>query len=302
MTGDFNTPSALDWTPAVDAVRGDVHYPVPWPVTRALARAGFTDTYRAVAPRPGRDARHHVDVRLPVPAPRGERGHRPDRLRPGLAGVQVARQRDRRPAGHAATSPTRSTPTPPTTAPSSRPSASRPPSPRAVRLGPERRVVRGDAIAVRYAAPRGEGTDTAARSCAPARPAARRDHDLPPQEASFFGASASAPAALRARPLRRAARHARATASCRAARSGWSRAGARPTRAPRRAGPRGRADPRGVAQRARLPPRLGRHLEGRRQRPLQRLPDVRLHRRDSRRPTTIAGDRRRSRPAATSCG
>jgi len=52
MTGDFNTPSALDWTPAVDAVRGDVHYPVPWPVTRAVARAGFTDTYRAVHPDP----------------------------------------------------------------------------------------------------------------------------------------------------------------------------------------------------------------------------------------------------------
>src|ERR1700750_2362424 len=48
MTGDFNTPSALDWPPAADAVRADVHYPVPWPVTRAVVRAGFTDTYRAV--------------------------------------------------------------------------------------------------------------------------------------------------------------------------------------------------------------------------------------------------------------
>ena len=52
MTGDFNTPSHLDWTPAVDAVRADVRYPVAWPVTLALQRAGFRDTYRAVHPDP----------------------------------------------------------------------------------------------------------------------------------------------------------------------------------------------------------------------------------------------------------
>src|SRR4051812_40746739 len=40
MTGDFNTPSHLDWAA------------VPWPVTRAVERAGFRDTYRVVHPDP----------------------------------------------------------------------------------------------------------------------------------------------------------------------------------------------------------------------------------------------------------
>src|SRR4051812_2651468 len=52
MTGDFNTPSHLDWTPAVAAVRPDVRYPAAWPVTRALASAGFQDTYRVAHPDP----------------------------------------------------------------------------------------------------------------------------------------------------------------------------------------------------------------------------------------------------------
>ena len=41
LTGDFNSPSHLDWTPAVDAVREEVRYPVVWPVSAALADAGF---------------------------------------------------------------------------------------------------------------------------------------------------------------------------------------------------------------------------------------------------------------------
>jgi endonuclease/exonuclease/phosphatase family metal-dependent hydrolase len=52
LTGDFNSPSHLDWTPAVDAVRGDVRYPVVWPVSKALADAGFRDSYREVHPDP----------------------------------------------------------------------------------------------------------------------------------------------------------------------------------------------------------------------------------------------------------
>src|SRR5262245_12167336 len=39
LTGDFNSPSHLDWTPAVDAVRADVPYPVVWPASKALADA-----------------------------------------------------------------------------------------------------------------------------------------------------------------------------------------------------------------------------------------------------------------------
>ena len=71
MTGDFNTPSHLDWTPAVDGrPRRTVHYPVPWPVTSAVAAAGFIDAYRAVHPDPVAAPGHHVDLRLSVPAPR----------------------------------------------------------------------------------------------------------------------------------------------------------------------------------------------------------------------------------------
>ena len=52
LTGDFNSPSHLDWTPAVDAVREEVRYPVVWPVSAALAAAGFRDSYREVHPNP----------------------------------------------------------------------------------------------------------------------------------------------------------------------------------------------------------------------------------------------------------
>ncbi len=52
LTGDFNSPSHLDWTPAVDAVREEVRYPVVWPVSAALADAGFRDSYREVHPDP----------------------------------------------------------------------------------------------------------------------------------------------------------------------------------------------------------------------------------------------------------
>lgn len=52
LTGDFNSPSHLDWTPAVDAVRDQVRYPVVWPVSEALAGAGFRDSYREVHPDP----------------------------------------------------------------------------------------------------------------------------------------------------------------------------------------------------------------------------------------------------------
>jgi endonuclease/exonuclease/phosphatase family metal-dependent hydrolase len=52
LTGDFNSPSYLDWTPAVAKVRPEVKYPVRWPVSYALARAGFHDSYREAHPDP----------------------------------------------------------------------------------------------------------------------------------------------------------------------------------------------------------------------------------------------------------
>ena len=55
LTGDFNSPSHLDWTGAVADVRADVPYPVRWPASAALAGAGFVDSYRSVHPDPVAD-------------------------------------------------------------------------------------------------------------------------------------------------------------------------------------------------------------------------------------------------------
>jgi Endonuclease/Exonuclease/phosphatase family len=52
LTGDMNSPSYLDWTPAVAAARPQVRYPLAWPVSKALAGAGFRDSYRDVHPDP----------------------------------------------------------------------------------------------------------------------------------------------------------------------------------------------------------------------------------------------------------
>ncbi len=51
VTGDFNEPSALDWTEATVAA-GQQPLAVNWPTTERLFAAGFTDAYRAVHPDP----------------------------------------------------------------------------------------------------------------------------------------------------------------------------------------------------------------------------------------------------------
>lgn len=52
LTGDFNSPSYLDWTEEVVVVRDVVRYPVEWPVSVALADVGFRDSYREARPDP----------------------------------------------------------------------------------------------------------------------------------------------------------------------------------------------------------------------------------------------------------
>ncbi|HEY7455175.1 MAG TPA: endonuclease/exonuclease/phosphatase family protein [Thermoleophilaceae bacterium] len=52
LTGDFNSPSHLDWTPAMAAARPQVKYPLRWPVSAALEAAGFRDSYRQIFPDP----------------------------------------------------------------------------------------------------------------------------------------------------------------------------------------------------------------------------------------------------------
>ncbi len=52
LTGDFNVPSHLDWTAAVQAARPEVKYPLEWPVSVLIAGAGFADSFRAAHPDP----------------------------------------------------------------------------------------------------------------------------------------------------------------------------------------------------------------------------------------------------------
>jgi endonuclease/exonuclease/phosphatase family metal-dependent hydrolase len=51
VTGDFNSPSWRDWTPAVARARG-LPYSVRWPVSVDVEDAGFRDSYRQVHPDP----------------------------------------------------------------------------------------------------------------------------------------------------------------------------------------------------------------------------------------------------------
>jgi endonuclease/exonuclease/phosphatase family metal-dependent hydrolase len=51
MTGDFNSPSHLDWTDAAIEER-DLPYPVEWPASKAFADAGVRDSYRDAHPDP----------------------------------------------------------------------------------------------------------------------------------------------------------------------------------------------------------------------------------------------------------
>jgi len=55
LVGDFNSPSWRDWTPEMVGVRPQIRFPVKWPVSVAVERAGFVDSYRAVHPDPRRD-------------------------------------------------------------------------------------------------------------------------------------------------------------------------------------------------------------------------------------------------------
>lgn len=55
LTGDFNSPSWRDWTPAMVGVRPQIRYAVRWPVSLAVEDGGFVDSYRDVHPNPRRD-------------------------------------------------------------------------------------------------------------------------------------------------------------------------------------------------------------------------------------------------------
>jgi endonuclease/exonuclease/phosphatase family metal-dependent hydrolase len=52
VSGDFNSPSHLDWVAGMENVTPHIKFPVEWPVTRAMEAAGLVDTYRAAHPDP----------------------------------------------------------------------------------------------------------------------------------------------------------------------------------------------------------------------------------------------------------
>lgn len=52
LTGDFNAPAHSDWTAAIVGTRPLVDYAVSWPVSTAVAEAGFKDSWRQVYPDP----------------------------------------------------------------------------------------------------------------------------------------------------------------------------------------------------------------------------------------------------------
>jgi hypothetical protein len=52
LTGDFNTPSHLDWSDAAKRAGAKIPFPVQWPATWVLAQAGLRDSYREAHPDP----------------------------------------------------------------------------------------------------------------------------------------------------------------------------------------------------------------------------------------------------------
>lgn len=52
VTGDFNSPSHLDYTKAAIGLRPALTAEVPWPVSLRMIAAGFTDAFRSIHPDP----------------------------------------------------------------------------------------------------------------------------------------------------------------------------------------------------------------------------------------------------------
>jgi endonuclease/exonuclease/phosphatase family metal-dependent hydrolase len=185
LTGDFNTPSHLDWTPAVAAVRPAVKYPVEWPVTKAVAAAGFVDAYRAVYPDP---VQHPgITWTFGYPFPRLA----PDEAVDRIDMIHALRATQVLDAGIVGPSGTQDA----TIGVDPYPSDHRGVYAR-VRVTPtapgwfasvlDRRVTRGSPISVRYAAPRGSGSDRLAVVRAGDGPG-KALMELPPHEAEFYG-------------------------------------------------------------------------------------------------------------------
>jgi endonuclease/exonuclease/phosphatase family metal-dependent hydrolase len=186
VTGDFNTPSHLDWTEAASKAIPAVKYPVQWPVTVAMEQAGFRDVYRVAHPDPV--ARPGITWTAGYPHPRLRPDETFDRidlifatknvevLNAEIVGEVGGKDVDIAiapfPTDHRGVVATvRLTPVPP------------PPFVAAE----NRRVVRGEPIVVRYHAPGGEATDRLAIMPADGKLPDDVVMSIPPYEADFHG-------------------------------------------------------------------------------------------------------------------
>ncbi len=78
VAGDFNAPSHLDWIEATVNLRPQMRFPLAWPVTAAMAAAGFRDSYREINPDP--KAKPGVTWTLGYPHPNIEANEAVDRI------------------------------------------------------------------------------------------------------------------------------------------------------------------------------------------------------------------------------
>jgi len=187
LTGDFNTPSHLDWTEAMTSVRDQIKFPVEWPVTLALEEVGFVDTYRAIYPDP--TERIGITWTPGYPAPRLRPNEVVDRIDMvhvlgdvevldaeivgEVGGPDVDIAVSPYPSDHRGMVAT------------VRFTSAEPPLFAAVT---DRHIVVGDPIVVRYHAPNGEETDRLVILPSDGTVTDDALMSLPPAEASFFGA------------------------------------------------------------------------------------------------------------------
>jgi len=78
LSGDFNSPSPLDWTAETAKRWAQVKEPIVWPAAKALLDAGFTDTYRAAHPDPA--ARAGITWTYGYPYPHLDANEQLDRI------------------------------------------------------------------------------------------------------------------------------------------------------------------------------------------------------------------------------
>ncbi|HEU0165768.1 MAG TPA: endonuclease/exonuclease/phosphatase family protein, partial [Thermomicrobiales bacterium] len=67
LTGDYNSPSNLDWTATTGDVRGVKRFPFAWPVAKATEDAGFRDSYRTLYPDPAAKVGYTWTAGYPAP-------------------------------------------------------------------------------------------------------------------------------------------------------------------------------------------------------------------------------------------